>query len=237
MEEKFSELRTEGISLTSVQKIIKRSGFTWQKVCTRGKLLEEEEIKDQRQAVSEKFLKLTIAKKKFIFIDEVWFSEKLLPKSAYSRPHPSPKKGLNVVCAISSEGLIGAQIFEGGLAGEDYACFLISLLAANPDIIGNLSNWRFFMDNCGIHKKKSISRFLKLLPIFYNAPYSPFLNPIENIFGICKYSFRFRQLRTPKDKIANILESFKSITPNAFKKTVRRAFKYMKKCFNREAIE
>ena len=46
------------------------------------------------------------------------------------------------------------------------------------------------MDNAKIHKsKKSLPLFCKL-NIFYNAPYSPFLNPVEEFFAYLKHKIR-----------------------------------------------
>jgi transposase len=42
------------------------------------------------------------------------------------------------------------------------------------------------MDNARIHKALKIFPVLDSLNIFYSAPYSPFLNPIEEVFGTWK---------------------------------------------------
>lgn len=48
----------------------------------------------------------------------------------------------------------------------------------------------FFMDNARIHHAIAL-RDLKLnLNFFYNAPYSPMLNPIEELFGLWKHYIR-----------------------------------------------
>ena len=42
------------------------------------------------------------------------------------------------------------------------------------------------MDNAKIHKCNIIKPLFSHLNIFYNAPYSPFLNPIEEFFSLLK---------------------------------------------------
>ena len=46
------------------------------------------------------------------------------------------------------------------------------------------------MDNAKIHKCKKLQPLLSKLNILYNAPYSPFLNPIEKFFALFKHKIR-----------------------------------------------
>jgi len=48
------------------------------------------------------------------------------------------------------------------------------------------------MDNASIHKALTLKPFLNKFRILYNAPYSPFINPIEEFFGNWKFYFRKR---------------------------------------------
>jgi transposase len=46
------------------------------------------------------------------------------------------------------------------------------------------------MDNAAIHKAKILKPLFSKLNIFYSAPYSPFLNPIEEFFSLLKRKVR-----------------------------------------------
>ena len=46
------------------------------------------------------------------------------------------------------------------------------------------------MDNANIHKAKILKSLYQHINIFYNAPYSPFMNPIEEFFGYLKNKIR-----------------------------------------------
>ena len=45
------------------------------------------------------------------------------------------------------------------------------------------------MDNARSHKAEGLKPFLDNLNVLYNAPYSPFLNPIEEMFGLWKHYY------------------------------------------------
>ena len=46
------------------------------------------------------------------------------------------------------------------------------------------------MDNARIYHAKLIMPLIEKLNFFYSAPYSPFLNPIEEFFGLLKHFIR-----------------------------------------------
>ena len=43
------------------------------------------------------------------------------------------------------------------------------------------------MDNAQIHKSDSLKELRNFIKIQFNAPYSPALNPIEELFSLAKY--------------------------------------------------
>ena len=163
----------------------------------------------------------------------------MTPQCSYSKKsqsslvlHPKKSKNLSVVTAISKKGLIGIQIVKGSITGTDFACFLLGIIKNHKDIEENLKEYYFFMDNASIHKRISTQKFLHSMNIFYNAPYSPFLNPIENFFGLVKKQFRELQMVNPEKKFLNVLKAFKTIKKDAVQKTIRKSWKEMLKCLN-----
>ena len=46
------------------------------------------------------------------------------------------------------------------------------------------------MDYAQCHHGKLLHNLCKKINVFYNPPYSPFLNPIEEVFGLFKYYLR-----------------------------------------------
>ena len=57
------------------------------------------------------------------------------------------------------------------------------------------------MDNASIHKAKSLKHILNNIHVFYGTPYNPFLNPIEEVFGLWKHYMR----KKSKDKKEDVI--------------------------------
>ncbi len=71
--------------------------------------------------------------------------------------------------------------------------------------------------------------------IYYNSPYSPFLNPIEEIFGVIKNRLRvmgpFESCLELARATVGVVNKIKSTT---FLRTTNRAFKAMIKALHNE---
>jgi hypothetical protein len=78
----------------------------------------------------------------------------------------------------------------GSVRAGDFGSFIIDLINENKFISENLKNTIFYMDNARIHNAKILQPLFSKLNIFYSAPYSPFLNPIEEFFGNLKHIIR-----------------------------------------------
>ena len=67
---------------------------------------------------------------------------------------------------------------------DDFVSYFTHLLASLP----KGQRFCFYMDNARIHKKDVIKQLVEPTgnKVIFGAPYSPDMNPIENIFGIWK---------------------------------------------------
>lgn len=76
-------------------------------------------------------------------------------------------------------------------------------------------NTLLVLDNVPFHHSNNVKKYIedKNVKILYTPPYSPWFNPIENIFGIIKNKFR---------KNKNISESFKYIDKEIIIKTINK---------------
>lgn len=77
-----------------------------------------------------------------------------------------------------------------GVTADDFGGFRALLMHQNPYILNEPSLYVFSLDNCSIHKAKTLKPFLKNFRVLYNAPYSPFLIPREEFFRNWKFNFR-----------------------------------------------
>ena len=79
--------------------------------------------------------------------------------------------------------LLGFQIFDGSVKGEDFGAFVINLINNTEKLNRNLDKMIFFCDNCSVHKVMACKELFAKVRFKYNTPYSPFLNPVEELFG------------------------------------------------------
>jgi transposase len=142
-------------------------------------------------------------------IDEIGFSSKFNPLFSWStkgKPNyiniTTPLKDRNntSVCAcITNKGKIYYTIQNGSFNKQSFFTFFKSLNLPENSII--------LLDNVRFHHCKIIYQYAKTKNwiLLFTPPYSPWFNPIENIFSVVKNYFR---------KHKSIHDSFKIITKN-----------------------
>jgi transposase len=99
-----------------------------------------------------------------------------------------------------------------------------------------MEKYVFFIDNASIHKASCLKEFFSFIRPLYNAPYSPFLNPIEEVFGIWKHHFRLLNSQGDNDIIKNIQISAEKITAGKIQKFIRNSLEFLKDCFEKVDI-
>lgn len=97
------------------------------------------------------------------------------------------------VAAISKEKVIASQILEGGVSSVVFENFIYHTLrhlrtsreTADKDIV-------LFMDNAVIHKHSIVLQTAQKFKanVVFNAEYSPWLNPVEQLFNVLKKRVR-----------------------------------------------
>jgi transposase len=100
---------------------------------------------------------------------------------------------VSLIAAISQNKVIASQIIEGGVDSVVFENFVYHALRsirtdsqlANKDVI-------LLMDNAVIHKHSSVLETARKMQVnvLFNAEYSPWLNPIEQLFGLVKKQMR-----------------------------------------------
>ena len=131
---------------------------------------------------------------------------------------------------------MGFQIYKTSVAAEEFGYFLVALLKADPQIQQARSNYVFFMDNFRTHKAKAVQDILSEITVCYSAPYSPFLNPIEEMFSTWKHSYR-KIIHAGDDHVVTcITRSVLDITSSKLEKYWRNSLKYVLASLKQEEI-
>jgi transposase len=157
--------------------------------------------------------------RRLVFVDETWAKTNMAPLRGWGprgrrliakAPH-GKWRTLTFLAALRHDRIEAPCVVDGPINGTSFAAWVEQFLAPalQPgDVV--------VMDNLGSHKGPSIRRAIRAAgaKLFYLPPYSPDLNPIEQVFAKLKHLMRKAAERTVEAtwrRIGNLLEQF---TPN-----------------------
>jgi transposase len=115
---------------------------------------------------------------------------------------------LTFLAGLRCDGIIAPGVFDGPINGRSFLAWVEQLLlpTLSPgDIV--------IMDNLGSHKGKAVRAALRTVGarLFFLPPYSPDLNPIEQVFAKLKHRLRQAAERTVDDtwrRIGTLVDLF-----------------------------
>jgi transposase len=115
---------------------------------------------------------------------------------------------LTFLAALRTDRIDAPCVVDGPINGRSFQAYVEQILvpALNPgDIV--------IMDNLGSHKGKAVRKAIRAAgaKLFFLPPYSPDLNPIEQVFAKLKTLLRKAAERTTEDtwkRIGQLLDAF-----------------------------
>lgn len=153
---------------------------------------------------------------RLVFIDETWAKTNLTRTYGRSpRGHRLVAKvphgrwrTLTFLAALRHDRIEAPCVIDGPINGESFLAYVEQLLAPTlrpGDIV--------IIDNLGSHKGKAVRRAIRAAgaKLFFLPPYSPDLNPIEQVFAKLKALLRKAAERTVEatwKRIGTLLDSF-----------------------------
>lgn len=154
-----------------------------------------------------------------VFIDETWIKTNMAPIRGWG-PRGERLRGfaphghwrtMTFLGALRCDGLTAPCVFDGPINGTSFRAYVEQVLLPTlrpGDIV--------VMDNLGSHKAAAIRRIIKAAGarLWFLPPYSPDLNPIEQIFAKVKHWMRMAQKRSVEDTWRHIGYLVTTITPN-----------------------
>ena len=180
----------------------------------------------------------------FVFIDEVGFNvssrtrqgRSLAGTSAYVNVKAIKSRNISVIAAMNKYGMVLYKINRRPVNGEDFKDYLKEL--ANMCCSMEINDPCFILDNARIHHYRGLDEVVESLKLklMYLPPYSPFLNPIENVFSKWKNNVVRAQARNENELLNLIDDGFKVITANDCSNYYRKMLRYISRCLNREII-
>jgi len=145
-------------------------------------------------------------------------------KTNMTRPYGRAPRGRRLVAAVPhghwktstfigalrEDGLVAPGVFEGAIDGRSFLAYVRQVLVPVPrpgDIV--------VLDNLGSHKVAGVRQAIEAAgaQLLYLPPYSPDLNPIEQLFAKFKAKLRARAERTVAALWDALGELAASLTP------------------------
>lgn len=180
-----------------------------------------------------------------IFLDEVGFNVSMRCKYGRSKRGSSPlqhtqsirSRNISVCCAMTKNEILIFKRQSCAFNTETFSSFINELIELLEQ--RDLKNMVFIMDNVAFHKSPicteliiSAGHDIKFLP-----PYSPFLNPIENLFSQVKQNVRSSRPNNEADLFSSIQRSFDAVLSDQCEAYYRHMLSFIPKCLQRETIE
>lgn len=154
-----------------------------------------------------------------MFIDETWVKTNMAPLRGWGPrgkrlPGRTPHghwRTLTFIAALRADRVDAPCVFNGPINGEAFTAYIEQVLAPTlspGDVV--------ILDNLGSHKGRAARAAIRNAGahMIFLPPYSPDLNPIEQVFAKAKHLLREAATRTQDallEAIGQILDSF---TPN-----------------------
>ena len=117
-------------------------------------------------------------------------------------------KTMTFLAALRHDAITAPCVFDGPINGESFLLYVEQILVPSlkPDDI-------VIMDNLGSHKSDAVRTAIRTAGarLFFLPPYSPDLNPIEQVFAKLKHLLRKAKERTVEaawQRIGAILPNF-----------------------------
>ncbi|KAA6400464.1 MAG: hypothetical protein EZS28_004003 [Streblomastix strix] len=153
-------------------------------------------------------------------------------KKATTLVTASKGQNLSVIAFISCRGLEAYEVTDGAFNGELLCDFLESF---DEEI---LISRKIVMDNARWHYNEEAQRLIseRGCEVIFNAPYSPQLNPIEEVFNLAKQRYRcIRPLADTRDIMRQYVhEIFTGLFTNNFTAYLAHMREWAVKGINRE---
>lgn len=154
--------------------------------------------------------------RRLVFIDETWAKTNMAPLRGWAPrgcrleaavPH-AHWKTMTFIAALRCDKITAPVVFDGPINGESFLAYVEQALVPTltpGDVV--------VLDNLGSHKGKAVRAAIRAAgaKLFFLPPYSPDLNPIEQVFAKLKHALRnaaARSIDTTANAIAAALKTF-----------------------------
>ncbi|KAK8795595.1 hypothetical protein WA158_007637 [Blastocystis sp. Blastoise] len=206
------------------------ASFNVKKLYKRGQNSNNDDNKTRRIEVYNEIDNMIHEGKRIIYLDEVHWSFNNFSQYGWGKVgekiyyhHLSKRLSLTAIATISNTGAGYTELFSNSVTGAVFGNFLRAALTHYTEDDMNIC---LYMDNAPVHQKGLINDICNEfeIPVIYGPPYSPDMNPIENVFSIWKGNAERNITRWNgiDDFIQRISDEWKSIDSGTIRKCISR---------------
>ncbi|XP_061504544.1 uncharacterized protein LOC133393317 [Anopheles gambiae] len=179
-----------------------------------------------------------------IYLDEVGFNVSMRTSKGRSQKGTPAvtvvpqirTRNISIVCAMNSNGIVHYVTHNQPVNRELFTNFIYEL----KDILRskNINRSYLIMDNVAFHKSQSVQEAIGTVidkPL-YLPPYSPFLNPIENMFSKWKNYVKRSNCTNHDQLMEAICNGANYVTAEDCEGFINNMWNYMSRCLSGEEI-
>jgi transposase len=164
--------------------------FSWKRTHAVAPAAEEERVKEDRIRFIQELQEHRTQGHAWVFVDETSWNVECVRRYGWAPvgekatvDRPPAFGSLTAIASISDSGVGHTEIIRGPVCGDVFSSYIQRLLAS----LRGRGTQCIVLDNATIHHASAPQTIASARHcIVFNAPYSPALNPIEQVFGIWK---------------------------------------------------
>jgi len=157
--------------------------------------------------------------------------------AAIQRVQNIRSRNISVCCGLLKTSVLYYKRQNRAFNTETFLEFIDDTVAKLAEM--NMSNMMFIMDNVAFHKSHLVAEKITASghTIHFLPSYSPFLNPIENMFSEVKQRVRVARPHNEEQLFTSFDSSFNAVVSNSCENYYRHMLSFIPKCLNREIID
>lgn len=242
---KCQDIFNKNVSRSTINRCLKDFHYTLKNVRLIPERRNSEDVIEQRYNYAIRFLEMVTHPERLFFLDETGIqifsrvSRGRAPAGIHARKEVRQVRSQNVsICAcMTNEEIVFFDKLDKAYNSEKFTDFLTRFIQV---LLDRGTNHAFIvMDNVPFHKTEEVRILLAALghEAIFLPPYSPFLNPIENLFNQWKQKIKRRQPSSKEELNVAINESVQEISRENCSNYFRNMQTYIPLCLRRQAIE
>lgn len=246
LKQKCLEVFSINISINTIGRVLSNFHYTVKRCYTQPLRRNDETAIQLRLDYAMNFMQILVTHnhEKIFFFDEVGFSVSMRARRGRS---VSGSRAVQIVPALRSRNIsMLCSMNKNGMvhySTSPYAYNIEKCLESLTFLINdlrnrNIDNCVIVCDNVSFHKNYQIKNLIEANGhiLLFLPPYSPFLNPIENMFSKLKQYVRSRNPLTEENLLELINNGSQAITSEDCDGYFRNMLKYITMCINRQEI-